>query len=89
MSGLSRIATFKKDKNTAAIVLVCDGEKLEIKQTELSTVDTSLKVESALTTAATAAKVKLPPMFIHKNRDGSYAIATGQEPRIWPEDEKQ
>lgn len=27
-------------------------------------------------------------LFIHKNSDGSMAIAFGEEPDIWPEDEK-
>ena len=28
------------------------------------------------------------PVYVHENRDGSYAIAVGDEPRIWPEDER-
>ncbi len=28
---------------------------------------------------------KLPDVFVHKNRDGSYAVATGKEPTEWPE----
>lgn len=30
----------------------------------------------------------LNDVFLHKNRDGSWAIATGQEPAVWPEDEE-
>jgi len=26
------------------------------------------------------------PIFLHKNRSGTIAVATGQEPKIWPED---
>ncbi len=29
----------------------------------------------------------MPPFFIHFNADGSVAVATGEEPVVWPEDE--
>lgn len=29
----------------------------------------------------------LTDIFIHKNRDGTWCIATGAAPEIWPEDE--
>jgi len=28
-------------------------------------------------------------VFLHRNRDGSVAIATGSEPETWPEDERE
>ena len=39
---------------------------------------------------AILAKVSnLTDLYIHKNRDGSWAIATGEDPKTWPEDEKE
>ena len=29
---------------------------------------------------------EMPVFFVHFNRSGSVAIATGQEPAVWPED---
>ena len=29
----------------------------------------------------------LTPVFVHRNRDGSFALAIGLEPDVWPEDE--
>lgn len=29
----------------------------------------------------------LPDIFFHKNADGTWAIATGQSPVVWPENE--
>ncbi len=29
----------------------------------------------------------MPPFFIHFNADGTVAVATGEEPAVWPEDE--
>ena len=33
--------------------------------------------------------IRMRDLFIHKNRDGSFAFATGQRPTVWPEDEVQ
>ena len=30
---------------------------------------------------------EMPVFFVHFNRSGSVAVATGQEPAVWPEDE--
>ena len=32
---------------------------------------------------------KVTDLFVHKNKDGTFAMATGKEPDIWPEDEKE
>ena len=36
----------------------------------------------------TAAKEELHDLHVHRNRDGSIAIAVGEAPKVWPEDEK-
>lgn len=83
MKGLTRVATYKTGKNQAAVIIVCGEQKFEIRQDELSTLDTAEKITASLTTAASTAKVTLPKIFLHKNPDGSFAVATGIEPREW------
>lgn len=83
MSGLSRVAAYKIGKDQAAVIIVCDGQKIEIKQSDLTTLDAAEKVTKSLTTAASAAKATLPKIFLRKKADGSYAVATGEEPREW------
>lgn len=31
--------------------------------------------------------ILLPAIFVHKNDDNSWAVATGENPLVWPEDE--
>ena len=51
-----------------------------------ATVDTAADAAAVKTAIDTAAGQPVP-IFVHKNRTGSYALATGYEPLIWPEDE--
>jgi hypothetical protein len=52
--------------------------------------------KAAMDTQATPAAVKaeaekilgrLDDLFVHKNRDSTWAVATGAVPAVWPEDE--
>jgi hypothetical protein len=84
---LERVATWKRAEQGQALLLVVDGKKVEIDHAALTTLDTAEKIEAELRSQATTANVQLPKLFIHLNRDGSVAVATGAEPEIWPEDE--
>jgi len=83
---LTRLATWKDTKKEAALLIV-DGIKLEIAHDDLSTLDTAEKIEAELNSQASISNVALPKIFAHINRDGSIALATGQEPLVWPENE--
>ncbi len=59
------------------------GDKLvEFKPAEVSALKSTITLQNVIRMAAGDI-----PIFIHKNRNGRYAIATGKEPLVWPEDE--
>ncbi len=60
------------------------GDKLvEFKASEVAASKSVMSLQNTIKMAADDI-----PVFIHKNRDGSYAMATGKEPLVWPEDDK-
>jgi hypothetical protein len=75
---LTRIATWK-DTLKAAILLEVDGRLLQLSHSALPMHNIERQ--------ASTSNVALPNIFVHVNRDGSLALATGMEPDIWPEDE--
>lgn len=83
---LTRVATWKDAKQGKAVLLVIDGQKLEISHADLATFDTEKKIKDELELQATIGNVQPPAMFVHINRDGSLALATGAAPKVWPED---
>lgn len=85
---LTRVATFK-DKGRAAVLLEVAGCRVQISHLELVTYATVVDMEDELCRRASLAGKSLPRFFIHKNRDGSLAVATGTEPEVWPEDERE
>lgn len=77
-SGTDIALTFTLDNKTLAVLynaLVAQG------------LDTEEKIEAAVATWAIGEGVTLPLFFVHINDDGSLAIAFGEEPDVWPEDE--
>lgn len=85
---LQRIATWKDAKKEAAL-LVVDGIKLKVEHADLSRLDTAKKIETELNSQASTSNVALPRIFVHINRDGSLALATGALPAVWPEDDME
>lgn len=83
---VTRVAAWKQAKQGPAVLVVIDGKKVEIAHADLVTHDTAAKVKAELETQA--GKV-LPGLFIHVNKAGNLAVATGQEPDVWPEDEAE
>ena len=79
---LTRIATFKPP-NTIAIVVELDGgaRSLAILYSALSG-----KTEEQINAIART-YLERDDFWCHWNRDGSIAIAMGQEPEMWPEDD--
>jgi len=84
--GLTRVATFR-DVKKAAVLLVIGGDRVELSHGDLSIHNTAEAVGEVLSARAGLAGVVLPRVFVHVNRDGSLAVATGRVPKVWPEDE--
>lgn len=82
--GLDRVATFK-DTKRAAILLEVGGCKIELSHDAMTTYNTTTKVVAELERQASLSSAPLPRIFVHVNRDGSLALATGQEPNMWPD----
>lgn len=81
--GLTRLATWKRAAQGKAVVLVVDGQEIEIDHAALDSLNTAGKLEAAVEGMAG----RELPVFFHINRDGSLAMAWGEAPRVWPEDE--
>lgn len=84
---LTRVATFKPGRRREAIVLEINGRQMKIDHADLSTFKNAKAMEAAIRAQAATSNVKLPPIFVHVNRDGSLALATGAAPNRWPEDD--
>jgi len=78
--GLERINTQSKQ-----VILKIDGQTVIVNATEIQTrneVQTKSLLESRLGRSFPF------PVFFHKNRDGSMAVAIHNPPGVWPEDER-
>ena len=84
---LTRIACWKDSKQGSAVVIEIARVRFEITHSDLTIFNTEKKIKSEIERQASLSAKQLPEIFFHKNKDGSIAIATGQEPNIWPEDE--
>ena len=76
---LKRLATFKPSVSNDAIIIETDRALIKISQALASAYNTTQ------ITAALRQGTGLTDIFVHRNRDDSIAIATGQEPDTWPE----
>ena len=65
------------------IVIVVDGERIEIDDPSSYDTAAALKTE-----AERQAGKSLDDLYFHVNRDGSVSVATGSAPATWPEDEE-
>lgn len=86
--GLTRVATSRNAKK-AAVVLEVDGKRVQMSHGDMSIYNTAAAVEEIISTRAGLAGVVLPRVFVHINRDGSVAVATGKAPKVWPEDREE
>lgn len=80
---VTRVAAWKRAAQGPAVLVVVDGVEVKILHADLITHDTAAKIKTELETQAGKA---LPGLFIHVNKAGNLAVATGQEPDTWPED---
>jgi hypothetical protein len=84
---LRRVATTRKTEKGYAVLVETEKQTYLLTADDLLTYDSAEKVKTELDRQVSAAKETLPPLFVHKNRDGSLALATGGAPAVWPEDE--
>lgn len=80
---LMRLAAFKASTGRSAVIVEIDGRKIELSQA-----NAALMSEAAIKQAIVTTMAQDVPIHIHRNQDGSLAVAYGEEPRFWPEDEK-
>ena len=80
---IRRLATFTPTTNATdgLIIELTDDTQVKITQAAIE-LATEGQLETALRTTLTRDDV-----HVHKNRDGTIALAIGQEPATWPEDE--
>jgi hypothetical protein len=83
---LRRVATTRKAEKGYAVLVETGKEAYLLTADDLLTYDSAEKAKIELERQVSASKETLPPLFVHKNRDGSLALATGAAPDVWPED---
>lgn len=83
MANIRRLATFTPTTNATdgLIIELTDDTQVKITQAAIE-LATEGQIETTLRTTLTRDDV-----HVHKNRDGTVALAIGQEPATWPEDE--
>lgn len=82
--GIRYISARGQDNKPIAVRIEASRGAVEIEQTNFVTYDEDgLQVEAI----RQAGIGPMSNVFFHLNRDGSVAIATGERPEVWPEDE--
>lgn len=62
-----------------------DGRTFIATKAQIALLDTEEKLLNAVRVSLGG----IQDIFVHKNRNGRWAIATGQAPAVWPEDETE
>jgi len=84
MAGIKQIRSLKPPLSASdnqMMIVLSDGRRLELSKAQLALQNTEGKLDQVI--KATLGE----PIFVHLNRNGRYAIATGERPVVWPEDE--
>jgi len=78
--------TFRRIATTGDRITIetTTGDPIRLSPNALALLSTDAQIKSAIDAAAG----NTVPVFVHRNRDGSIAIATGLQPDPWPEDRK-
>jgi hypothetical protein len=82
---LSGISTRKIGSDVRVRFDFKGGKRVEHKLPSFSATDATFKADIAA--KLLMAKVSLGAFWVHMNRDKSVAVATGVQPKVWPEDE--
>jgi len=83
---IRRIFSGNSKASDAYIVEFGDNTKIDATKTDLTSLPTDKELNTDLTDKLSVVS-KTDTIFLHKNRNGTIAVATGQEPKVWPEDE--
>ena len=88
---LTRIATFKPHVSPTASLMVIDGHDIRVLHVDLPPQASEQAHEALILAAAQVQGIDLSPLdfFVHKNRDDTWALAFGDKPDVWPEDEPE
>lgn len=90
MTAFTRIASLKVQgsDNDNRMVIEWAGVSYAINQRTLNRYTTAAEIKAALDKwAQVNLGYVINDIWFHKNRDGSWAVATGEQPAVWPEDE--
>jgi hypothetical protein len=79
---ISRVATFSPEKNEIAFII---GSAVLLHR-DLPLQASEKAVEAMIRVALIHTGVQ-QDFWVHKNRDSTWALAIGKEPKVWPEDE--
>ena len=82
---LTGLGTFKSHISNDAFSLRVSGKECRLVQLQLAAYRFSRAIVAEIKAQARENGVILPEIFVHINRDGSLALATGAEPIPWPE----
>lgn len=81
--GLTSISTLKGE-----LVIEIDGRSAVFTKADITArVGKEAQIKSEI--EAKMGRTLGIPIFFHRNRDGTLAVATGREPEMWPEDEAE
>jgi len=83
---IRRIAAFKIINSPIAVIIEVDDKVMEFTHEALDGF-TEKRLINAVNAWANANQVSLPPFGIHRNRDDSLCVWTGEAPPVWPEDD--
>ena len=81
---LTGLGTSSREEK-AAMWIGVDDRRVELTQVQVAD-RSEAEIKLELESAASLSDVELPRFFVHVNLDGSIALATGEEPDVWPED---
>jgi len=88
MNRLTRLLTAKtRLAADVAIVIQSRSQTFRLTRSDLLTYDTPDKLVRELRRQIGAEQELSYRTFFHRNRNGSIAVAVGQEPTVWPEDD--
>jgi hypothetical protein len=81
-ANIVRQAAFRSTSNpTTGIIIELSGStQIAVSQAQIDNL-TAGEIQVALRTATGRVDI-----FMHRNRDGTVALAIGEEPAVWPED---
>lgn len=82
---LKGLATFKSHIRDKAVSLRIDDQECQLAHTQLAAYRFDRGIIAEIRAQAREHGITLPDIFVHVNKDGNWALATGARPVPWPE----